>query len=45
MKLLAKILGLILGVILYPFFYMLEWILLFMAETFKAVEKLMETDK
>ena len=44
MKLLAKILGLILGVILYPFFWLLELVLLFMAETFKLVEKLMEDD-
>lgn len=45
MKFLAKILGFIIGVILYPFFWMLEWFLLFVATIFETLENLMEADK
>ena len=44
MKLLAKILWCIIGTILYPFFWMLEWILLFLATIFETIENLMEDD-
>ncbi len=44
MKLLAKIPGAIIGVILYPFFFMLEWILLLIVTIFETLENLMEDD-
>ena len=47
MKLLAKILGSIIGFILYPFFWLLEWFLLFIAAIFETLENLIgeETDE
>ncbi len=45
MKFLAKILWTIIGAILYPFFWMLEWILLFLVTIFETLENLMEADK
>lgn len=44
MMLIAKILGLIFGVILYPFFWMLEWFLVFVAKIFETIEKLLGED-
>ena len=44
MKFLAKILGSIIGVFLYPF-WMLERILVFVADIFEVLEYLMEDDK
>ena len=40
MKLVAKIIG----AVLYPFFWMLEWILLFLVTIFETLENLMEDD-
>lgn len=45
MKLIAKILGLIIKVVLYPFAWILEWTLLFMAMLFDKIDDLSETDK
>lgn len=42
MKLVAKILGLIIEAILYPFFWLLEWVLLFVAVIYEKIENLME---
>ena len=44
MKFLAKILGSIIGAILYPFFWILECFLVFVAAIFEEIEKLMEED-
>ena len=44
MKLLAKILGKLVGAILYPFVWMLECLLVFVAVMFEEIEKLMEED-
>lgn len=44
MKLVAKILRLIIGAILYPFFWLLEWVLLFVAVIFETIENLMEDE-
>lgn len=45
MRLLAKLFGLIIGFTLYPFFWMLEWVLLFLATIFETLENLMGDDK
>lgn len=45
MKLIVKILGLFIKVVLYPFAWILEWILLFMAMLFDTIDDLSETDK
>lgn len=45
MKLIAKILGLIIKVVLYPFAWILEWTLLFMAILFDTIDDLSKTDK
>lgn len=45
MKLIAKILGVIIKVVLYPFAWILEWTLLFMAMLFDKIDDLSETDK
>ena len=45
MKLIAKILGLFIKVVLYPFAWILEWTLLFMAILFDKIDDLSETDK
>lgn len=41
----AKILGTLIGAILYPFFWMLEWILLFIVTIFGAIDNLIGDDK
>lgn len=41
MKMIAKILGLIIGAILYPFFWLLECFLVFVATIFETIEKLL----
>ena len=44
MKIIAKILRKLIGAILYPFFWMLECLLVLVATIFEEIEKLMEED-
>lgn len=44
MKVIVKILGKLIGAILYPFFWLLECFLVFIAAIFEEIEKLMEED-
>ena len=44
MKVIAKLFGKLIGGILYPFFWMLECLLVFVATIFEEIEKLMEED-
>ena len=44
MKFLAKIIGSIIGAILYPFFWLLECFLVFVATIFEAIDNLLGED-
>ncbi len=44
MKFLAKILGSIIGAILYPFFWLLECFLVFVAKIFETIDDLLGED-
>lgn len=45
MKVVAKIFGCIIGAILYPFFWLLEWVLLFLVTIFATIENMTEVDE